>query len=134
MFKSPGCYPMATKASGILLLIIEKQHASWDLMITGLPTLDVHFWCQLRKASARPILGPSGPCARVVVHVYEELSYGLPLACIPFSGLLRLFLPFAIYVRWSVGRGLRYKVLASGASLSSAASVSLAVEAELGLR
>ena len=38
-----------------------------------------------------PILGPVGPmCQRVVVHVYVELSYGLPLACIPSSGLLRL--------------------------------------------
>ena len=45
---------------------------------------------KLRIASARPILGPLGPCARVVVHVYLELSHGLPLACIPSSGLLRL--------------------------------------------
>ena len=82
---------MATKASGTLVLIIEKQHASWDLMVTASPALELHFWCQqLRIASARPILGPSGPCARVVVHVYVELSYGLPLACIPSSGLLRL--------------------------------------------
>ena len=81
---------MATKASGTLVLIIEKQHASWDLMVTALPALEVHFRCQLRIDSARPILGPSGPCARVMVHVYVELSYGLPLACIPSSGLLRL--------------------------------------------
>ena len=81
---------MATKASGTLVLIIEKQHASWDLMVTALPALEVHFRCQLRIASARPILGPSGPCARVVVHVYVELPYGLPLACIPSNGLLRL--------------------------------------------
>ena len=70
---------MATKgkASDILALIIEKQHASWDLMSTALTALDAHFWCQLRIiASARPILGLSGPCARVVVHVYIELSYG----------------------------------------------------------
>ena len=31
---------MATKASGILLLIIEKQHASWDLMCSTLPALE----------------------------------------------------------------------------------------------
>ena len=90
MNKSIGSYSMATKASGTLVLIIEKQHASWDLMVTALPALEVHFRCQLRIASARPILGPSGPCARVVVHVYVELPYGLPLACIPSSGLLRL--------------------------------------------
>ena len=81
---------MATKASGTLVLIIEKQHAPWDLMVTALPALELHFRCQLRIASARPILGPSSPCARVVVHVYVELSYGLLLACIPSSGLLRL--------------------------------------------
>ena len=81
---------MATKASGTFVLIIEKQHASWDLMVTALPALELHFRCQLRIAPARPILGPSGPCARVVAHVYVELSYGLPLACIPSSGLLRL--------------------------------------------
>ena len=81
---------MATKASGTLVLIIEKQHTSWGLMVTALPALELHFRCQLRIASAQPILGPSGPCARVVVHVYVELSYGLPLACIPPGGLLRL--------------------------------------------
>ena len=81
---------MATKASSTLILIIEKQHASCDLMLTASPALELHFWCQLRIASARPILGPSGPCARMVVHVYVELSYGLPLACIPSDGLLRL--------------------------------------------
>ena len=90
MLKSIGSYSMATKASGIFVLIIEKQHASWDLMVTASPALELHFRCQLRIASARPILGPSSPCARVVVHVYVELSYGLPLACIPSSGLLRL--------------------------------------------
>ena len=81
---------MATKASDTLFLIIEKQHASWDLMATASPALELHFRCQLRIASARPILGPLGPCARVVVHVYVELSHGLPLACIPSSGFLRL--------------------------------------------
>ena len=74
---------MATKASDTLVIIIEKQHASWDLMVTASPALELHFWCQLRIASARPILGPLGPrlgpCAIVVVHVYVELSYGLPL-------------------------------------------------------
>ena len=81
---------MATKASGTLVLIIEKQHASWGLMATASPALELHFWCQLRIASARPILGPSGPCARVVVHVYVKLPDGLPLACIQLSRLLRL--------------------------------------------
>ena len=90
MIKSIEGYPMATKASGTLVLIIEKQHTSWGLMVTALPALELHFRCQLRKASAGPILGPSDPCARVVVHVYVELANGLSLACIPSSGLLRL--------------------------------------------
>ena len=30
---------MATKASGTLVLIIEKQHASWDLMCSTLPAV-----------------------------------------------------------------------------------------------
>ena len=90
MFKSILSSTMATKASGTLVLIIGKQHASWDLMVSTLPALELHFWCQLRIASARPISGPSGPCARVVVHVYVELANGLLLACIPSSGLLRL--------------------------------------------
>ena len=46
---------MATKASGTLVLIIEKQHTSWGLMVTALPALELHFRCQLRIASARPI-------------------------------------------------------------------------------
>jgi hypothetical protein len=65
---------MATKASGTLVLIIEKQHTPWGLMVTALPALELHFQCQFRIASARPILGPSGPCARVVVRVYVELA------------------------------------------------------------
>ena len=81
---------MATKASGTLVLIIEKQHASWDLMVTALPALELHFRCQLRIASARPILGPSDPCATVVVCVYVKLTKGLLLACITSSGVLRL--------------------------------------------
>jgi hypothetical protein len=52
---------MATKASSTLVLIIEKQHASWDLMVTASPSLELHFRCQLRIASARPILGRVGP-------------------------------------------------------------------------
>ena len=48
MLKSIGSYSMATKASCTLVLIIEKQHASWDLMVTALPALEVHFRCQLR--------------------------------------------------------------------------------------
>ena len=43
MFKSIGGYPMASKASGTLVLIIEKQHASWDLMCSALTALELRF-------------------------------------------------------------------------------------------
>ena len=81
---------MATKASGTLVLIIEKQHASWDLMCSTLPALDLRFRRQPHIASARPLVGPSGPCTIVVVCACVELTNGLPLACMPSSGLLRL--------------------------------------------
>ena len=51
---------MATKASGTLVLIIEKQHASWGLMCSTLPALDLRFRRQPHIASARPRVGPSG--------------------------------------------------------------------------
>jgi hypothetical protein len=81
---------MATKASGTLVLIIEKQHASWDLMCSTSPALELRFRRQPHIASARPLVGPSGPCTIVVVYACVELTNGLLLACIPFSGLLRL--------------------------------------------
>ena len=71
---------MATKASSTLVLIIEKKHAAWGFMATAITGLELHFRCRLRIASAQPILGSSGQCARVVVHVYEELANGLSLA------------------------------------------------------
>ena len=46
---------MATKASGTLVLIIEKQHASWDLMCSSLPALELRFRRQLHIASAQPL-------------------------------------------------------------------------------
>ena len=61
MIKSIEGYPMATKASGTLVLIIEKQHTSWGLMVTALPALELHFRCQLRIASAGANFGPVGP-------------------------------------------------------------------------
>ena len=74
---------MLTKASGTLVTIIKKQHAPWGLMVTASPALELRFWCQLRTASARPILCPLCPCARVVVHVHLDVANGLALACIP---------------------------------------------------
>ena len=81
---------MATKASGTLVFIIEKQHASWDLMCSTLPALELRFRRQPHIASARPLVGPSGPCTILVVCACVELANGLPFACIPSSGLLRL--------------------------------------------
>ena len=47
---------MATKASGTLLLIIEKHDASWDLMCSTLPALELRFRRQPHIASARPLV------------------------------------------------------------------------------
>ena len=52
---------MATKASGILILIIEKQHASWNLMVIALSALELRFCHWLRVASARRPRGPEVP-------------------------------------------------------------------------
>ena len=82
---------MASKASGTLLLMIEKQHASWSLMVTASPALDLRFCHRLRIASARrPLVGPKcPPQTRVVVCMCLELTNGLPVACIPPSVPLR---------------------------------------------
>ena len=58
---------MATKASGTLVLIIEKQHASWDLMCSTLPALELRFRRQPHIASAWPLVGPSrvGPMQHI---------------------------------------------------------------------
>ena len=42
---------MATKASGTLVLIIEKKHAPWGHMVSASPSLELRLWCRLRKAS-----------------------------------------------------------------------------------
>ena len=91
---------MATKASGTLVLIIEKQHASWDLMVTASPALELHFRCQLRIASARPIaanFGPVGPMCQsgsCVCGAVLWLAIGLNTvkwtaeACLAAAGLM----------------------------------------------
>ena len=71
---------MATKALGTLVLIIEKQHASWDLMCSTLPALELRFRRQPHVASARPLGGASGPCTILVVCACVELTNGLPYA------------------------------------------------------
>ena len=81
---------MATKASGILLLIIEKQHASWHLMITASSALQLRFCHRLRLASARPLVDAKCPRTRVVVCMCLELTNALPVACIPPSATQQL--------------------------------------------
>ena len=49
---------MATKASGTLVLIIEKQHASWDLMCSTLTALELRF---LTPAPHSLRTAPRGP-------------------------------------------------------------------------
>ena len=73
---------MASKASGTLYLIIEKQHASWSLMVTASPALDLRFCPRLRIASARLLVGPKCPWTRVVGCMCLEVTNGLPAACI----------------------------------------------------
>ena len=80
---------MASKASGTLFLIIEKQHASWSLMVTASPALELRFCHRLRIASARPLVGPKCPWTRVVGCMCLEVTNGLPVACISLSGPLR---------------------------------------------
>ena len=91
---------MATKTSGTLVLIIEKRHAPWDLMVTALPALELHFRCQLRIASARPILlfGAVGPMCQsggsCVCRAVLWLAIGLHTvqwtaeACLAAAGLM----------------------------------------------
>ena len=69
MIKSTGGNPMATKASWTLVLIIEKQHASWDLMVTASPALELHFRCQLRMANFGPV-GPIPMTQYLLLDVY----------------------------------------------------------------
>ena len=71
---------MATKASGTLLLIIEKHHASWDLMCSILHALELRFRRQPHIASAQPLGGASGPCTIVVIFACVELTNSLSLA------------------------------------------------------
>ena len=80
---------MASKASGTLFLIIEKQHASWSLMVTSSPALELRFCHRLRIASARPLVGPKSPWTRMVGCMCLEVTNGLPEACISSSGPLR---------------------------------------------
>ena len=50
---------MATKASGTLVLIIEKKHAPWGHMVSASPSLELRLWCRLRIASEWPLVDPS---------------------------------------------------------------------------
>ena len=80
---------MGIKAPDTLVLIIEKQHASWSLMVTASPALELRFCHRLRIASARPLVGPKCPWTRVVGCMCLQVTNGLPEACISSSGPLR---------------------------------------------
>ena len=80
---------MASKASGTLVSIIEKQHASWSLMVAASPALELRFCHRLHIASARPLVGPKCPWTRVVGCMCLEVTNGFPEACISSSGPLR---------------------------------------------
>ena len=80
---------MASKASGTLVLVTEKQHASWSLMITASLALAPRFCHRLRIASARPLVCSKCPWTRVVGCMCLEVTNGLPVTCISLSGPLR---------------------------------------------
>ena len=67
---------MATKASGTLVLIIEKQHASWDLMCSTVPALELRF---RRQPHIGPPHGPPRPSG-----VGARLASGGRLAHAPY--------------------------------------------------
>ena len=52
---------MATKASGTLVLIIEKKRSPKGHMVSASSALELWFWCRLRIVSAQPLVGPSCP-------------------------------------------------------------------------
>ena len=80
---------MASKASGTLVPIIEKQHASWSLMVTASPAFELRFCHRLRIASARRPRGPEVPTDQSGgVHV-SRADNALPVTCIPPSVPLR---------------------------------------------
>ena len=91
---------MATKASGTLVLIIWKQHASWDLMVTASPALELHFRCQLRIGHSLHTanFGPAGPMCQIggscVCRAVSWLAIGLHTvkwvaeACLAAAGLM----------------------------------------------
>ena len=88
---------MATKASGTLVLIIKKQHASWVLMVTALSGLELHFWCQLHSLRTAnfgvvwPMCQSGGSC---LFRAGQWLSIGLHTtqrtaeACLTAAGLM----------------------------------------------
>ena len=56
MFKPPSGYTMATKASDTLILIIEKQHASWDLTVIASHVVERRFCHRLRHTAVASAL------------------------------------------------------------------------------
>ena len=73
---------MGIKAPDTLVLIIEKQHASWSLMATATPALDLRFGFgpapHPALASARPSADPLCPHARMVVNAVSYTHLTLP--------------------------------------------------------
>ena len=56
---------MATKASGTLVLIIGKQHASWDLMCSTLPALELP---SVLTPAPHSLRRPHGPLGAGLAH------------------------------------------------------------------
>ena len=97
MLKSIGSYSMATKASGTLVLIINQQHATWDLMLP--PYLPWRFTFRASSASLRTAnFGAVGPMCQsggsCVCRAGQWLGIGLYTiqwtaeACLAAAGLM----------------------------------------------
>ena len=89
MLKSTGGFCIGIKAPDTLVLIIEKQHASWSLMATATSALDLRFRCQLRighslrtaEVCISCVLLASGKWALLRDETVLYVSLSLILAC-----------------------------------------------------
>jgi hypothetical protein len=81
---------MVTKASSIVVLIIEKWHVPWDLMCSTLPALELRFCCQLQIASARPLVASLVPIHQSGISCACRAGQCLEIGMYTVCGLIRL--------------------------------------------
>ena len=73
---------MATKASGTLVLIIERQHASCGLMVTALPGLELTHTLLSTSFCRR-----AAYCSRMRLEIMRRCSLWLQCPCFCLSSL-----------------------------------------------